>query len=109
MLGQIPAAEIMKSMIPITRFNRGEASRIFDEVASSGTKIVVKNNRPACVLMSPEQYTELMELLSDYILLDEAERRMAGFDAGKTVSQAEVMREFGLSQADLDGVDVELE
>ena len=55
MLGQIPAAEIMKSMIPITRFNRGEASRIFDEVASSGTKIVVKNNRPACVLMSPEQ------------------------------------------------------
>ena len=62
MLGQIPAAEIMKSMIPITRFNRGEASRIFDEVASSGTKIVVKNNRPACVLMSPEQYTELMEL-----------------------------------------------
>ncbi|HIS67281.1 MAG TPA: type II toxin-antitoxin system Phd/YefM family antitoxin [Candidatus Scatomorpha merdipullorum] len=99
----------MKSMIPITRFNRGEASRIFDEVASSGTKIVVKNNRPACVLMSPEQYTELMELLSDYILLDEAERRMAGFDAGKTVSQAEVMREFGLTQADLDGVDVELE
>ena len=50
-----------------------------------------------------------MELLSDYILLDEAERRMAGFDAGKTVSQAEVMREFGLTQADLDGVDVELE
>ena len=109
MLGQIPAVEVMNSMIPITRFNRGEASRIFDEVASSGTKIVVKNNRPACVLMSPEQYTELMELLSDYILLDEAERRMAGFDAGKTVSQAEVMREFGLSQADLDGVDVELE
>ena len=109
MLGQIPAGELMNSMVPITRFNKGEASRIFDEVAAGGTKIVVKNNKPACVLMSPEQYTELMELLSDYILLDEAERRMAGFDAGKTVSQAEVMREFGLTQADLDGVDVELE
>ena len=30
---------IMNSMVPISRFNKGEASKIFDEVASSGTKI----------------------------------------------------------------------
>lgn len=109
MLGQIPAGELMNSMVPITRFNKGEASRIFDEVAAGGTKIVVKNNKPACVLMSPEQYTELMELLSDYILLDEAKRRMSAFDGEGLASQEEVMRDFGITQADLDAVDVELE
>ena len=34
---------MMNSMVPITRFNKGEANRIFDEVESSGMKIVVKN------------------------------------------------------------------
>ncbi len=37
---------VMKSIVPITRFNKGEANRIFEEVKSSGTKIVMKNNRP---------------------------------------------------------------
>ena len=32
---------MMNSMIPITRFNKGEASKIFEEVELTGTKIVV--------------------------------------------------------------------
>ena len=40
---------MMKTMIPITRFNKGEANKIFDEVQRTGTKIVMKNNSPACV------------------------------------------------------------
>ena len=39
---------MMKAMIPITRFNRGEANKIFDEVEASGYKVVVKTiNLPA--------------------------------------------------------------
>ena len=60
---------IMKKLVPITRFNKGEANKIFEEVQEYGTRIVMKNNRPACVLMSPEQYESLMEMLSDQILL----------------------------------------
>ena len=66
---------MMNSMIPITRFNKGEATKIFDEVELSGTKIVVKNNKPACVLISPSQYERLMEMLSDYMLYTDAENR----------------------------------
>ena len=36
----INASTIMRSIVPITRFNRGEANKIFDEVESSGMKIV---------------------------------------------------------------------
>ena len=30
---------IMKSIVPISRFNKGEANRIFDEVESGGTNV----------------------------------------------------------------------
>ncbi len=63
-MSELSVAGMMKSIVPITRFNKGEASRIFDEVASSGTKIVMKNNRPVCVLMSPEKYESFMELMA---------------------------------------------
>ena len=64
-MNEMSVMGVMRSIVPITRFNKGEANRIFDEVESSGTKIVMKNNRPACVLMSPEKYEVLMEMLSE--------------------------------------------
>ena len=108
-MSEISVMGIMNSIVPITRFNKGEANRIFDEVESSGTKIVMKNNRPACILMSPEKYEALMEMLSDYILQEEAERRMAYSDSEEAMSRAEVMESFGITEADLENVEAEIE
>ena len=85
-MNEMSVMGVMRSIVPITRFNKGEANRIFDEVESSGTKIVMKNNRQACVLMSPEKYEVLMEMLSDYIMQEEAEERMAHYNPQETVS-----------------------
>lgn len=100
---------MMNSMIPITRFNKGEATKIFDEVELTGTKIVVKNNKPACVLISPSQYERLMEMLSDYMLYTDAESRMANNNPSENISHEDLMKELGITQDDLDGVDVEIE
>lgn len=108
-MSEISVMGIMNSIVPITRFNKGEANRIFEEVESSGTKIVMKNNRPACILMSPEKYEALMEMLSDNILQEEAERRMAHFNSEEVTSHAEVMESFGITEADLEDVEVEIE
>ena len=105
----ITASTVMRSIVPITRFNRGEASKIFDEVESSGMKIVVKNNKPACILLSPERYDEIMELLSDQILLKEAETRMSNTDDSEMLTQDEMMAELGISKEDLDDIDVEID
>ena len=105
----ITASTVMRSIVPITRFNRGEASKIFDEVESSGMKIVVKNNKPACVLLSPERYDEIMELLSDHLLLQEAEKRMANADDNELLTQDEVMAELGITEEDLEDIDVEID
>jgi len=99
----------MRSIVPITRFNKGEASRIFDEVAASGTKIVMKNNRPACVLMSPDRYETLIEALTDYLEREEAERRMARYNPSHSLSQEEMMASLGICQQELDDIDVKIE
>ncbi len=108
-MSEISVQNVMKSIVPITRFNKGEASRIFEEVETSGTKIVMKNNKPACVLMSPDKYEALMETLADYALQEEAQARMASFDPVDTVSREEVMDSLGITQKDLDEIDVEIE
>lgn len=100
---------IMNAMIPITRFNEGEAAKIFDEVETTGTKIVVKNDLPACVLVSPSQYEALMEMLSDYLLVIEAERRMTDNDDSENISHEEMMKELGITDSELDSIKVDIE
>ena len=108
-MSDISVIGVMKAIVPISRFNKGEASCIFDEVEVGGTKIVMKNNRPACVLVSPEKYELLMEMLSDYILQEEAENRMTHFNPHETMSQKEMMESLGITEEDLGDVDVEIE
>ena len=50
-----------------------------------------------------------MEMLSDYILQEEAERRLASEGSVETLSQDDVMQSLGITQAELDGIDVEIE
>ena len=108
-MDQMSTVGMMKKIVPITRFNKGEANKIFDEVQSTGTKIVMKNNRPACVLVSPEQYESLIEMLSDYLLLAEADRRMVTNNDGENISHEDMMRSLGITREELDAVDVEIE
>lgn len=101
---------MLNSIVPISRFNKGEASKIFDEVNKNGYKIVVKNNKPACVLITPETYQEMVEALDNYKLYIEAEKRMKNAAKQDFVSEEEVMRKFGITQEDLDTIDnVEIE
>ena len=100
---------MMNAIVPITRFNKGEATKIFDEVEHSGTKIVVKNNKPACVLISPSQYENLMEMLSDYMLHTEAELRMENNNPEENMTHYDMMKELGITREELDAVDVDIE
>ena len=106
---QMSVMGMLKTMIPISRFNKGEANKIFYYLETTGTKIVVKNNKPACVLVSPRQYESLIEMLSDFILMEEAEERMKHYDASGNLTQEQMMQEFGITQSELDTIDVELE
>ena len=62
--------------------------------------IVLKNNVPAAVILSPEEYIRLSEMAEDHYLALEAQNRMA--KSSETVSFDDVMKNAGITQADLD-------
>lgn len=108
-MNRISVRNMLDSIVPISRFNKGEASKIFDEVDKTGVKIVVKNNIPTGVIISPEKYNELLEEIENYHLYMEAEKRMKNTRNDKCISQEDLMVELGITEEDLSTVDVEIE
>ena len=61
MYDALTATKMLKSFVPISRFNKGEAGKIIEEVKKDGIKVVVKNNAPECVMITVEDYDHLVE------------------------------------------------
>ncbi len=100
----------IENTIPITQFNRGLAGKIFDEVKRHGAKVVMKNNSPECVLLSPEEYIHLLDEVNDARLLVAATQRMSHFNPSTTISQEQVDQEFGFTASDYENTeDIEFE
>lgn len=103
-------ANMLDCLIPITQFNKGQASRIFDRLRTEKQLIVLKNNAPSAVILSPEEYARLSEIEEDYALLLEATERLAENSNQSTLSFNEVMSNLGISEEDLnDAEDVVIE
>lgn len=60
-------SNMLSRFIPITEFNKGGAGRIFEQVKRDGAYLVVKNNKPECILLSPEEYCDLVKRASSSI------------------------------------------
>ena len=96
--------------IPTSLFNRGLAGKIFEEVKQCGAKVVMKNNAAECVLLSPEEYVRLMDEVNDARLLAIAAERFANYDPANVITEEEMDKRLGITEADLEGFEeVELE
>lgn len=95
----------IQNTISITQFNRGLAGKIFQEVKQTGAKVVMKNNAPECVLLSPEEYVRLMDEVNDARLLTLAVKRMENFNPNNTIPENQVMNELGITDEDLSDFD----
>ncbi len=104
------ATDFLQSLVPISQFNKGQAAKIFDRLHSEKELIVLKNNQPSAVILSPEEYTRLTEIGEDYFLLLEANRRIEENGDKKTVSLDSVMDHLGISKEELlDAEDADIE
>lgn len=96
--------------VSISSFNRGLAGKIFSDVRRSGAKVVMKNNAAECVLMSPQEYIQLMDEVNDARLLTIATDRMNHYSPSFTIPQEQIDHEFGFKEEDLtDADEVEFE
>ena len=104
------AADLLQSLVPISQFNKGQAAKIFDRLRSERELIVLKNNQPSAIILSPEEYTRLTEIEEDYFLLLEANKRMEDNVNKTTISFDSMMSNLGISEAELseaENVDIE--
>ena len=98
------AANVLNSLVPITQFNRGQAARIFDRLHSESQLVVLKNNQPAAVILSPSEFQRLSEIEEDYLLLREATARLSANTVPATPMD-DVMRELGITDEELDAAE----
>lgn len=104
------AADLLQRLVPVSQFNKGQAAKIFDRLHSEKELIVLKNNQPSAIILSPEEYTRLTEIEEDYFLLLEANKRMEDNGDNKTLSFDSVMGDLGISEDELlDTEDVDIE
>lgn len=92
---------ILKNLVPITQFNRGQASRIFDRLRTQKQLVVLKNNQPAAVILSPKEYERLSEMEEDYTLLLEATQRLEKA-RNEAETMQDVMKELGITEDELE-------
>ena len=56
------ASKMIHAFVPVSRFNKGEAGKIIEEVKQEGVRVIIKNNAPECVMITVEEYDRLMKL-----------------------------------------------
>lgn len=82
-------SETMQGFIPISQFNKGQASKIFDRLRTERHLVVLKNNAPAAVLVSPEEFDRMRDAEIDLLLFTEAQERISRDPDFKTAMSAD--------------------
>lgn len=68
----VTALKMLNAFVPITRFNKGEAGKIIDEVKKDGIRVIVKNNVPECIMITVEEYDKLSTDANKKIVLNQS-------------------------------------
>ena len=103
-------ASALQSLVSISQFSKGQATKVFDRLHEESQLVVLKNNVPAAVLLSPEEFTRLAEIEEDYNLLMLAQERLANGNLSNAIPEADVMASLGISEDEINAAeDVEFE
>ena len=102
--------ETLRSYVSISQFSKGQATQVFDRLKNEPQLVVLKNNVPAAILLSPDEFSRLAEIEENYRLLLLAQERLTSNNPENARSEADVMKELGISENDIETTeDVEIE
>lgn len=76
----------IENTVSISLLNKGYAGQIFEEVRTAGTKVVIKNNVPECVLMAPDEYISLLDEINEMRAVTTAMLRLEGINPKKLLT-----------------------
>lgn len=76
----MPVATLLDNMISVTSLNHGGASKALSRVGNDNPVVVLKNNRPSAVIITPDDYRRLTQAEEDFALYREAMDRLRDDD-----------------------------
>jgi antitoxin StbD len=104
------SSETLRSLVSISQFSKGQATQVFDRLKNEPQLVVLKNNVPAAILLSPDEFSRLAEIEENYRLLMLAQERLAGSNLEGARNELDVMESLGITEEDVDAAeDVEIE
>jgi prevent-host-death family protein len=104
--------DALDHIISVSELGRGQASKVIQVVKSRKEQfIVVKNNKPEAIIMSIEEYNELMESKEELELLLLATERVKNANISGYKDFDQLLEEEGITHEQLDTIidDVEIE
>lgn len=94
--------DVIGKLISVSDLSRGMASKIIQKVGKDKEQyILVKNNKPEAVILSVEEYMELMEAKEDLQLLQRADSRMKNCAPEETASHDDVLSRYNIKEEKL--------
>ncbi len=70
------AASILDSMVSVTSLNHGRTSKAFSQVGDNHPVVVLKNNQPSAVIITPADYGRLARAEENFALYRKAVERL---------------------------------
>lgn len=102
--------DALDHMISVSELGRGQASKVIQLVKSKKEQfIVVKNNKPEAIIMSIEEYNDLMESKEELELLLLATERVNKSDASEHKDFDQLLEEEGITHDELDYIDIDVD
>lgn len=99
-------------MISVSELGRGQASKVVQDVERNKEQyIVVKNNKPQAIIISIDEYMDLMEAREELDLFMLAQERIKNSSGKEAIEFDEILDDLGISMNELDKIkdNVELE
>jgi|WetSurMetagenome_2_1015567.scaffolds.fasta_scaffold1501264_2 antitoxin StbD len=95
----------LNRLVPISLFNQGKAAKVFSRLKDARQLVVMKNNVPAAIMLSPDEYERLSQIAENYQLLLMAQARLQNNNLSNAVSEQAVMASLGISAADINNAE----
>lgn len=102
--------DILKRIIPISELTRGSGSKIISKAKEEKEPyIIVKHNKPQAVLLSIEDFEELIEIKENYDLLQLAIERLEENNTANEKSFKDILSDENINRDELDKLTEEVE
>lgn len=109
-------ANLVDRLISVSDFNKGKVTHVFEDIKKNNSEyIILKNNQPAAVLISVEDYKRIKRLeefynrINNQLLYEQAVDIQSKSDDSRMLSNEEILMKFNISPEEIEKAEERVE